>query len=145
MLALARYAFCAAALMLITASALAQSLVTNPAATCAITGRVTINGQPVPGVMLRLQLSTSGPPSVPPLPWKATTNHDGRYQFTGVAAGGYTVAPFTAAFVLLLRESAGPVGKTLTLAEGKTADGIDVTLRWADFASRSASRPLPHE
>src|ERR1043165_9427338 len=131
MLALARYAFCAAALLFLTASITASIPAhssTKPLATGAITGRVTINGQPAPGVMLKLQPSTSGPPSVPPLPLKATTNDDGRYQFTSLIAGQYTVAPFTAAFVPLSRESARPAGKTLTLAEGETAEDIDFTL-----------------
>src|SRR6266545_308055 len=107
MLPLARYAFCAAALLAITASLPAQSTATNQATTGAITGRVTINGQPASGVMLKLQPFTSGAPSLPPLPLKATTNSDGRYQFTDLAAGSYTIAPFTAAFVPLSRGASG--------------------------------------
>lgn len=128
MLALARYAFCAVALLAITASVLAQSTATNQTPTGTITGRVTINGQPAPGVTLSLQPSSSSPPSVPPPLLKAKTNSDGRYQFTGLSAGEYVVAPFPAAFVPLPRESPGQTGKTLTLAEGETAEEIDFTL-----------------
>lgn len=53
MLALARYAFCAAALF-ITVSVLAQSTTTNQAVTGAIKGRITTGGQPVPGITLTL-------------------------------------------------------------------------------------------
>jgi protocatechuate 3,4-dioxygenase beta subunit len=50
------------------------------------------------------------------------TNDDGRYQFTGLAAGRYTVTLFAAAFVPPIREQPGPPGKTVTLTEGETAD-----------------------
>lgn len=126
MVALARCTLSATALLFIATSILAQSASTNSQPTGVVTGRVTINGQPTAGVILTLQSSGSGPPS--PLPLKAVTNDDGRYQFTSVAAGRYTLAPFAAAFVPLSRNQFGQLGQTLTLAEGETAEGIDFTL-----------------
>ena len=55
-----------------------QSPAASQEATCAITGRVTIDSQGAPGVAVALQQATSGGPSHPPVA-RATTDKEGAY------------------------------------------------------------------
>src|SRR5262245_33791613 len=66
-------------------------------ATGVITGRVTIGDKPAPGVAVALMSSQPlTPPQLnsfrEPAP-KVTSDEDGRYRITGVAAGRYNVIP----------------------------------------------------
>jgi len=66
-----------------------------------ITGRVTLEGKPVPRVTVILTSSDrymSLPQSAPTV--RATTDEDGRYRLTGLSAGSYAVSPNVPAFVV---------------------------------------------
>ena len=127
----ARAAVLVAVALAVTASTLAQAPTKEP--TGSITGRVTIGGKPAPGVVVSLQPGQpgmAGPSPGAPAP-KATTDEDGRFRLTGVAAGQFTVTPIAPAFVLPNNNQYGQYGqpgKSITMAEGEAVEGVDFAL-----------------
>ncbi len=61
-------------------------------ASCSITGRVTIDNEAAPDVAVALRLAADRWP-LPPAAARATTDKDGRFQMTNVAAGRYYLIP----------------------------------------------------
>src|SRR5262249_42829699 len=57
------------------------------AGTAMVSGRVTLKGEPARGVTVVLQGQNSGASNAPP----AKSDEGGRFHFTGVAAGRYSV------------------------------------------------------
>src|SRR5215470_6937640 len=62
-----------------------------------VSGRVTIEGKPAPGVAIVLLKHNAGPG---PTRLAATTASEGRFNFAGVAPGTYSITPHAYAFVL---------------------------------------------
>lgn len=87
-----------------------------------ISGKDTIESKGAPGIVVRLRAADfdSGQTSRP----KGTTDQDGNYRITNVAAGTYYVLPAAHAFV----NSGEPVGKILIITEGENVEGIDFVL-----------------
>src|SRR5262245_6639966 len=90
-----------------------------------ISGRVTIKEKGVPGVVVSLRKSDVLQPFGPYQ--RATTDQDGSYRITNVAAGSYEVTPITPAFV--------PSGtkdnlktKTVLVDEDENVDSINFAL-----------------
>ncbi|HXG93797.1 MAG TPA: carboxypeptidase-like regulatory domain-containing protein [Blastocatellia bacterium] len=90
-----------------------------------IRGRATIAGKPAPNVKVLLvpdrydmqrQFNAS-----------TVTDEDGRFQFTDIAPGSYTISPFAPAFVAP-NDVIGRPGKNITLASGEEADGVEIAL-----------------
>src|SRR5205085_11176338 len=82
----------------------------TPTATGSITGRVTINGQPAPGVTVAAQL----PPNLQHDSLaEAVTDKEGRYQLTGLAAGNYVVLALAPGFVASKTNNSGSSGPTV--------------------------------
>ncbi len=126
---LTRFSIFAALLLSAMIGARAQSSSPeNKTATGSISGRVTLSGQPAPGVIVILQplsdsYSLPRPPNV-----KATTDDDGRYRLTGVAAGKYILTVTGNTFAVPSENIYGYPGKSIALAEGDTVEGIDLAL-----------------
>ncbi len=62
-----------------------------------VSGKVTIKGKPMSGVVVGLRLSE---PSQFDSPFKATSDQDGKYRITNVPSGRYQVAAVAPAFVI---------------------------------------------
>jgi hypothetical protein len=89
--ALARITIAVAVLLMASAGARSQALTKE--SNGSISGRITLGGQGLPGVVVGVQAGEPVPirPTAPMV--KATTDQDGRYRLTGLAAGRYSVAP----------------------------------------------------
>src|SRR5262249_6326543 len=101
-------------------------------ATARISGRVTIDGEPAQGaeVMLRrgddrrIQLGVGIPPIL-----TATTDAEGRYKFSDVAAGGYIVSVHAPAYALQVeRRRRSDAGKGLNVSENDNLENVDLTM-----------------
>src|SRR5436305_1255677 len=69
----------------------AQSSSSGSTTGSSISGRVMLGGNPAPGLMIGAQRNDANAPSSSEPAAKATTDQDGRYQITGLAAGRYRV------------------------------------------------------
>jgi hypothetical protein len=94
--------------------------------TAIIAGRVTLKGKAAAGVTVTL--SPAEPVFQRGLSVKATADEDGRYRFTSVAAGRYTISPLAPALVVPLEANSSYPGKLVTVSEGEQVEGIDFSL-----------------
>lgn len=116
-------------LLLCAATTKTQAQASSPSKvpTGSISGRVTVNSVPAPGVIVVLQPSNSTSSQRPP-DLKATTDEDGRYRLTGVAAGSYLLTAVAHTFFVPKDNLNGSQGKNISIAEGETVEGIDLAL-----------------
>ena len=98
----------------------------SKAPTASISGRVTIDGEGVAGITVTA--ATSGSPLDNRTVAKATTDDDGKYQLTGLAAGQFTITPLAKAFVVSTSGAYKQPGQSITVAEGETITKIDFAL-----------------
>lgn len=98
----------------------------SKAPTASISGRVTIEGKGVAGVTVAA--TTSNSPLDNRTVAKTTTDDDGKYQLTGLAAGEFTIMPLAKAFVAGTSGAYSQPGHSLTVAEGETITKIDFAL-----------------
>lgn len=96
------------------------------ASTASISGRVTIDGKGAPGITVAA--TTSSSPLDNRTVAKTTTDDDGKYQLTGLAAGQFRIMPLAKAFVAGTSGSYGPPGQSITVGEGETITKIDFSL-----------------
>jgi Carboxypeptidase regulatory-like domain len=96
------------------------------ASTASISGRVTIDGKGVAGITVAA--TTSNSPLDNRTVAKATTDDDGKYQLTGLAAGQLTIMPLAKAFVVGTSGAYKQPGQSITVAEGETITKIDFAL-----------------
>ena len=96
-------------------------------ATCAITGRVTIENEGAPGVTVALQPATSTWPSPPPIA-RATTDKEGRFQMNNLPGGRYYLVPLAPAYFAPGEGRTIASGKPVTLMKGETVEGIEMKL-----------------
>src|SRR5215510_10387736 len=87
----------------------------SKAPTASISGRVTIDGKGVAGITVTATTSTSS--------WekrtaaKTTTDDDGKYQLTGLAAGQFTIMPLAKAFVVVASDGHIQPEQSITVAD----------------------------
>ncbi len=126
---LARLLLCAFLCSSVTQFLLAQAKEEKPA-TASITGRITFDKQPLPGVTVVLEAGgmMSLTQSSARRPVTAKTDQDGRYRLSGIAAGQHLVSPRALAYALPFDGLSGRVGKNVTLNDGEQIEGIDFTL-----------------
>lgn len=106
------------------------SIVAAAQQTASVSGRVTIRGKPVAGIpvfarsadsitaVLRGEVAPSG-----------TTDADGHYRISGLAAKSYYVGPDVPGYVVPSESLISFLpGKSITLREGEEADGLDFSL-----------------
>ena len=92
-----------------------------------ISGAITLAGKPAKGVQVVAWVGTN---NINPRPQfnTGTTDEEGRYIITGLAAGKYQVAPYQPANTLPGRTMYDPGNKNVTLNENEAATGIDFNL-----------------
>ena len=94
-----------------------------------ISGRVTIDGHPARGVTVLL-VSIDASSGMQRTTAKATTDQAGEFHIKGAPAGSYSLQAFAPALIAAGDNRYGrPQGKSITLAEGETADGIEISLQ----------------
>jgi hypothetical protein len=104
------------------------------AGTATISGRVTLNGEPVANVVVALQ-NTLDPYSSPGV--RVRTDGAGQFRFTGVTAGRYVLGALAPGFVFPSDQPFGPHGVLITVLEGENMDGFSIELkRGAAIAGR---------
>jgi Carboxypeptidase regulatory-like domain len=104
------------------------------AGTATISGRVTLNGEPVANVVVALQnpLGSSSSPGI-----RVKTDGAGQFRFTGVTAGRYVLGALAPGFVSPSDRPFGPQGSLITVSEGENMDGVSIELkRGAAIAGR---------
>ncbi len=115
------------ALLLLMLYSFASSAQTpSKAPSASISGRVTIDGKGVAGITVAA--TTSGSPLDNRTVAKATTDDDGSYQLTGLAAGQFTILPLAKALVTGSSGASKQAGQSITVAEGETITKIDFAL-----------------
>jgi carboxypeptidase family protein len=111
-------------------------------ATGSITGRVTVAGKPARNVSVMLSKSEKTLPNAQRMGLaaevaaKSATDEEGRYQFTDLTAGAYTVSAFAPAMVQpeesslqRIQRLLGDGGTQVSLTEGERVEGVDFDLR----------------
>jgi hypothetical protein len=103
--------------------------------TASITGRVTVGGKPISGVIITLTQSnpdsfkTMGGLFSPRSMAKATTDEEGQYRLEKLAAARYLITPFAPALVLPSElNSTWPPGRTINLTDGQGLEKVDFAL-----------------
>ena len=126
---------------------LARQLNDSKSPSASISGRVTLNGKPVPRVPVILTQNSFDGEGKPVA--RTTTDQDGRFRITNVPAGSFNLSAFAPAFVFDDRSSWGQDGKRMTISPGEAIEGVDVELRRGGVitgkVSDSAGRPVVEE
>jgi protocatechuate 3,4-dioxygenase beta subunit len=85
-----------------------------------ISGRITIKDKPAVGVAVGLRRAEPGAP-IDPLT-RGTTDQDGVYRITSLAAGGYMIVPAAPAYVI------NEPAKNVIIGEDETVDGVNFSM-----------------
>ena len=120
-------------LLLVVSTGIAQTSTSATKATATISGRITIESQPAPGVEVillrdddwrRIDFGLGIPPLL-----SATTDSEGRYKLSNVAAGGYVLIAHAPAYVIQGdRRRRNNSGKALNVAENDNLENVDITM-----------------
>src|SRR5215475_13323240 len=102
----------------------AQSRETKPE-TATISGLVTLKGEPARGITVLLQEQRANANNTP----RAKTDENGRFRFTGVAAGRYSISAIAPGYFSPGDSELGRVGQALNVAEGEKIENISLELR----------------
>jgi len=121
--------FCLITVLTLTLAA--QNFAQTPAkvGTATLTGRVSLKGEPVPGVTVGLQPQIQSGPIDPSKVQRAKTDGDGRFRFTGLVAGQYVVGAQSPGFISPTDQSYGLLGKTINLADGENVENVELALK----------------
>jgi Carboxypeptidase regulatory-like domain len=152
-----RTILCILLLLSPVASALSQTVV-DKAANSTISGKVTVGGKGLQGVVVALVISNEYRSNFRPTRYRSTTDEDGIYRITNVPAGNYEVIPASPAYVASEGRKAVIVGKNETVENidivlerggvitGKVtdADGNPVIEETVYFSAASSSVRLPY-
>src|SRR5262245_29018974 len=120
-------------LLLVVSTGIAQTSTSATRATATISGRITVEGQPAPGVEVillrdedwrRIDFGLGIPPLL-----AATTDSEGRYKLSNVAAGPYVLMAHAPAYVIQgERRRRNNSGKALNVAETDNLENVDITM-----------------
>ena len=105
----------------------ANAQAVNKTGMASIIGRITHKEQPLPGVIVTVELARPSPGTLPGA-ISTKTDADGRYQLTGLAAGNYVVSPRALAYAVPMDGSSFRPGKTVNLGEGEALENFDFKL-----------------
>ena len=94
--------------------------------TASVSGRVTLGGKDAPGITVVATMGSSIFESKTVA--KTTTDEDGNYKLTGLAAGRLTIMPMAKAFVVATGGAYKQAGQPVNVAEGETVAKIDFAL-----------------
>jgi hypothetical protein len=114
-------------------SAQSQSAV-DKAATSTISGKVTVAGKGVSGVVVGLIISDHFRSNVRRTRFRATTDEDGNYRLTSVPPGTYDVIPASPIYV------ASDGRKSLVVGKNETVENIDIALERGGVMDHSQAR-----
>jgi hypothetical protein len=89
-----------------------------------ISGRITLHGKGIAGIAVNVRLSNVPRPTQE---FKGTTDSEGNYRISGIAAGSYTIYPMAPAYVFWDGSSRGQA-KSLLLSDGEDVQGIDFSV-----------------
>jgi protocatechuate 3,4-dioxygenase beta subunit len=96
------------------------------AGTSTVAGRVTLKGEPARGVMVILQAQNQVASNAP----RARTDESGRFYFTGLQAGKYSVSALAPGYVSSEDSNfPGMRGKTLNLTDGDRVENVDLEIK----------------
>src|SRR2546422_5422482 len=113
--------------------------------TATVSGRVTLKGEPARGVMVILQTQNQNASNSP----RARTDESGRFNFTGLPAGRYSLSAAAPGYVSPDDTNYPVRGKTLNLADGEKVENVDLEIkRGGVIAGRvtdSQGRPVIEE
>src|SRR5262245_41260814 len=113
--------------------------------TAMVSGRVTLKGAPARGVTVILQTQNQNASNAP----RARTDEDGRFQFTALPAGRYSVSATAPGYVSPDDTNIAIRGKTLNLADGEKVENIDLEIKRggviAGKVTDSQGRPVIEE
>jgi protocatechuate 3,4-dioxygenase beta subunit len=113
--------------------------------TATISGRVTLKGEPARGVMVILLTEISWSATAP----RARADENGRFSFTSVAAGSYSIFAVAPGYVSPKETRFGLLTGTLSIAEGEKVEDVDLEIkRGGVIAGRikdSQGRPVIEE
>jgi Carboxypeptidase regulatory-like domain len=90
-----------------------------------ISGLVTLKGEPARGVTVLLQEQQSNPANAS----RSKSDENGRFRFTGVAAGRYSISALAPGYFSPGSGDLAPGGQTLNVAEGEKIENISVEIR----------------
>lgn len=88
-----------------------------------VSGKVTVKGKPVAGIVVGMRLSQPG--QFDPT-FKAITDQNGKYRIDLVPAGNFEVAPVATA--LVVPDVNNPMSQAVLITEGERVEGIDFAL-----------------
>ena len=97
--------------------------------TATVSGRVTLNGEPARGVSVVMQPQRQLYPPPPSIVQNAKTDENGRFRFTGVAAGIYFIAANAPGFSSSSDNGFGPRNKGVNVSEGENVEDIEIELK----------------
>lgn len=95
------------------------------AGTATVSGRVTLKNEPARGVTVLLQGQSQGPSNST----RAKTDENGRFRFTGIAAGRYSTFALAPGYISAGDDDSGRRGQMLNVAEGEKVENIDLEIR----------------
>src|SRR5215470_14294331 len=95
------------------------------AGTAMVSGRVTLRGEPSRGVMVVLQTQNQTASNSP----RARTDESGRFNFTSIPAGRYSVYAAAPGYVSPEDTNFNMRGKTLNLADGEKVENVDLEIK----------------
>jgi hypothetical protein len=93
--------------------------------TATVSGRVTLKGEPARGVMVVLVTQGRSAADAP----RARADESGRFNFTGVPAGRYSVTAAAPGYVSPDDTNFGMRGKTINIADGEKIENLDIEIK----------------
>ncbi len=99
------------------------------APTGSISGLVTIEGKPAPGIAVVVNNNDWNSATKDSPPPKALTDQSGRYQLRHLPAGKYSVTASAPGFVDARKTNEGERRSSITLADGEAVDKVDFPLK----------------
>ncbi len=116
-----RTILCILFLLSSVATALSQSAA-DKTATSTVSGKVTVGGKGLQGVVVGLVVSDQTRSNFRPTRFRGVTDEDGKYRITNVLPGTYDVTPASAAYVVTEGR------KTLMIGKNETVENINLAL-----------------
>jgi hypothetical protein len=117
--------------------------------TATVSGQVTLNGEPLGGVTVRLfpeRMSASGDPRSP---LQAIADEEGMYRITGIIAGSYRVSILPDEFLITGGLHSDLRSKIVSVLEGEKVEGFDLVLKRGGIitgrVTDSGGRPLSRQ